>query len=123
MADRAVLGSWRKASLCSTGACVEVLIEESFVKMRDSKLNGTLSQPALTFDLRLWSVLLDHVRSGPTGFEIEGVVVNRGTVGNTVVAGTEGELRFDDDEWQAFRAGVLAGEFNPAPLVGTAAFA
>jgi hypothetical protein len=91
--------------------------------MRDSKLNGTLSQPALTFDLRLWSVLLDHVRSGPTGFEIEGVVVNRGTVGNTVVAGTEGELRFDDDEWQAFRAGVLAGEFNPAPLVGTAAFA
>ena len=117
MADKAVLGSWRKASLCSTGACVEVMIEESCVKMRDSKLNGTSGQPALAFGLRAWSALLDHVRSGSGGFEIDGVAVNRGTAGSAVVVGTEGELRFDDDEWQAFRAGVLAGEFNPAPLV------
>lgn len=117
MADSAVVSPWIKSSLCTTGACVEVLLGDAVVSMRDSKLNGVSRQMSLEFDPGLWGDFLDRVCSEPDDFSLSsGVSVLRQPNGDVVVAQGKVHLRFFDEEWVAFCAGVSAGEFAVAAM-------
>jgi len=54
--------AWRRASRCSNSGCVEVLITEHWVVVRDSKRLPDLS--ALIFDHEEWQAFLDGVKAG-----------------------------------------------------------
>lgn len=52
---------WIKSSYCNTSTCVEVMIEENTVAVRDSK-NRAL--PALVYSLDEWQQFVAGVKDG-----------------------------------------------------------
>lgn len=108
--------TWRRSSKCSMGQCVEFMLTDTRVFVRDSKQNDVgHEQPRIDVDLNVWRVFLNEVR----GFEPAG---SNGIL--TTSASTEGgvqlvdvrtgvSLSFDSQEWTAFVEGVLLGEMNP----------
>jgi hypothetical protein len=103
---------WRTSSFSSNGAsCVEVLEADGATYLRDTKERG--EGAVLHLDRPAWTAFLDEVaRDAPsangavdvTGLEGADRVVREHSSGAV--------LRFRDDEWVAFRRGVLAGEFG-----------
>jgi hypothetical protein len=123
--------TWKRSTYCSTGACVEVAFRKSSysggngcvevghddgrVLVRDSK--NPDAEP-VSFQRSEWMntvlapVMLDRLPSfihepPEGGYEWRGH-----TVGHA-----EQWLTFTAKEWEAFCAGVKAGEFNPPPRV------
>lgn len=107
---------WKASSFCSSGGCVEASHRDGMVLVRDSKLGD--GSPVLSFPPSSWlsdvlaPVLLDRlprtvgvVTDMPDGVDIyewDGHTVD----------GEPTRLRFTDEEWEAFRKGVEAGEFD-----------
>ena len=77
---------WRTSSFSSNGAsCVEILEADGATYLRDTKAHG--EGAVLHLDGPAWSAFLRETSS-------------------------DAVLLFRDDEWTAFRRGVLAGEFG-----------
>ena len=53
--------TWRRASRCSDGTCVEVAVADEFVLIRDSK---DQSGPVLRFTHSEWSAFARAIRDG-----------------------------------------------------------
>jgi hypothetical protein len=103
---------WRTSSFSSNGAsCVEVLEADGATYLRDTKEHG--EGAVLHLDRPAWTAFLDEVaRDAPSA---NGAVdVAEGGDGDRLVLehSSGAVLRFRDDEWVAFRRGVLAGEFG-----------
>lgn len=102
--------AWRKSSYStSTGNCVEVAPAVDGVILRHSKrpASGTIA-----FSPPAWVTFLRDARDG---FAPTNGIVTITTIGtDTLVTSlaTDVELRFDENEWAAFLAGVADGEFD-----------
>lgn len=105
--------TWRKSSYSTaTGNCVEVAPTGHNVVIRHSKhpTAGTI-----TFPRDAWAAFLhDAIRDAPSS--TNGIVAITKIDTDTLVRSltTQVELRFDQDEWTAFLAGVADGEFDLA---------
>lgn len=103
---------WRTSSFSSNGAsCVEVLEADGATYVRDTKERG--EGAVLALDGSAWTAFLDEVaREAPSANgAVEVTATDDG--GRAVREASSGAvLRFREDEWTAFRAGVLAGEFG-----------
>ncbi|MGH3449633.1 MAG: DUF397 domain-containing protein [Haloechinothrix sp.] len=102
--------AWRKSSYStSTGNCVEVAPAAGGVVLRHSK------RPAagtITFPPRAWATVVEEARTNlPSA---NGIVTITSIGAGTLVTAlhTSVKLRFDPDEWTAFRAGANQGEFD-----------
>jgi hypothetical protein len=102
------VSTWRKSSYSTgTGNCVEVAPAPDDVFIRHSKHPdaGTIA-----FSHPAWELFLRDAREGATPANGVATITKIGT--DTLVASPEVELRFDEGEWSAFRAGVADGEFD-----------
>jgi hypothetical protein len=61
MIKTTVAATWRKSSYCNAGACVEVLIAGSSVRIRDSKTNDVQE---LTVDRQSWINFIETIKAG-----------------------------------------------------------
>jgi len=104
---------WRTSSFSSNGAsCVEILEADGATYLRDTKEHG--DGAVLHLDRSAWAAFLHEVaRDVPSA---NGAVEVTADDGGRVVRETSSDavLFFRDDEWTAFRRGVLAGEFGAA---------
>ncbi|MEJ2886741.1 DUF397 domain-containing protein [Actinomycetospora aeridis] len=110
-----MINEWRTSSFSSNGAsCVEVLEADGATYLRDTKENG--EGAVLHLDAQAWSAFLDEVaRDVPSANGAVEVTTPdaRADGGRAVLEHSSGAvLHFRDDEWVAFRRGVLAGEFG-----------
>jgi hypothetical protein len=109
--------SWMRSSRCSTQTCVELAVTETHVLMRDSK------QLAGAKGLQFLSIPRDDFRTGMEQLSVESDVI--ATLSLTAELGTGDVVRvtspssslavcleFSLDEWSAFKAGALDGEFS-----------
>lgn len=102
--------AWRTSTRSSNGeACVEVAPAAEGVVIRHSKRPG---DGTITFTHTAWSRFLRESLGELT--PANGVVTTHRIGADTLVCSLRGEveLRFDDEEWAAFRAGAAAGEFD-----------
>lgn len=102
--------AWRTSTYSGDGEnCVEVAPTTDGVVIRHSKhpTAGTIHFPHPA-----WAAFLHDTREGTTG--TNGIATLTPTGTDTLVHSphTGVELRFDADEWSAFRAGTTAGEFD-----------
>ncbi|WP_194835954.1 DUF397 domain-containing protein [Nocardia sp. XZ_19_369] len=114
--------AWRKSSYSGNtgGDCVEVAIDGALVFIRDSKYrrvesNDPAAEPTIIVKADQWSTFLGTITnrmSASTELTIE--VDQLGGVNLCAAEGTT--LRFTPDEWAAFTAGVLDGEFDHQAL-------
>lgn len=110
--------SWRTSTRSSNGeACVEVAPVADGVLVRHSKsrAGGTIH-----FSFAAWTAFVGEALDGATG--ANGVATIAVTDGEALVrcADTGVALRFDAEEWSAFRAGAAAGEFTATGLLASA---
>ncbi|MCU1648842.1 MAG: hypothetical protein JWN03_9117 [Nocardia sp.] len=107
---------WRKSTYSGSngGACVEVRFDGDHVRIRDSKYTGDpVVQPEITVDVDRWVVFLGHVlRRHPTPHEYCLPSIRLDSAGTTVRDMHGTSLRYTQAEWNAFVAGVHAGEFD-----------
>ncbi|HEX7662689.1 MAG TPA: DUF397 domain-containing protein [Pseudonocardiaceae bacterium] len=104
--------AWRTASYSGAGEnCVEVAPAADGVVIRHSKHPGA---GTIAFSYDAWA---DFLRDASEGGTTNGVAAIVAVGADTVVRSLTGavELRFDDGEWSAFRAGVADGEFDFTP--------
>lgn len=103
---------WRTSSFSSNGAsCVEVLEADGDTYLRDTKEHG--EGAVLHLDRRAWSAFLDEVaRDTPSANGAVEVTVGEDDARVVHETASGAVLHFRDDEWVAFRRGVLAGEFG-----------
>lgn len=109
---------WRTSSRSSNNEnCVQVAPTSDGVVIRHSKY-PTAGTIAFTFPD--WAAFLRETRDGLPSANQVAAVVKIGT--DTVVRSlhTDVELRFDEAEWSAFRAGVADGEFDFADQLAPA---
>jgi hypothetical protein len=100
---------WRKSRFSGASEnCVEVAPTADGVLVRDTKDHG--NGPVISFTAAAWADFLRDVREGNPSATIE--TQPAGTSLHS--AGTT--LRFTLAEWNAFRAGVLDGDFELATL-------
>lgn len=103
---------WRTSSFSSNGAsCVEVLEADGATYLRDTKSHG--EGAVLHLDGPAWSAFLREVAQDAPSAN-GAVEVTADDEGGRIVRETSSDavLLFRDDEWVAFRRGVLAGEFG-----------
>lgn len=103
---------WRTSSFSSNGAsCVEILEADGATYLRDTKCHG--EGAVLHLDGPAWAAFLREVAHDlpSTNGAVE---VTADDDGGRLVRETSSDavLLFRDDEWTAFRSGVLAGEFG-----------
>lgn len=112
--DDGVPTEWARSSYCTSGVCIEVRWSSNTVQVRDSKRSKDPVQDIIVLQPTDWKVFLDHVAAGTVepGGPIECVHHELGV--NFVRGSTV--LQFDSAEYEAFRAGVLAGEFRGEPV-------
>lgn len=116
-------GHWFKASASNGScACVEVRLTTSgLVEIRDSKFlrnpdNDPALQPVISVEPRHFADWVAGV-CGRSVSEMNDTITSRRTpAGQSVVSrtGSEVELTFTPEEWQAFRSSALRGEFDLA---------
>jgi hypothetical protein len=102
--------TWRKSSYSTaTGNCVEVALASGDVVIRHSKhpAAGTI-----TFSHPAWALFVRDARDGRTPANGVAAIAKVGTDTLVTSLTTGVELRFDEGEWSAFRAGVVDGEFD-----------
>ncbi|WP_051385934.1 DUF397 domain-containing protein [Actinokineospora inagensis] len=108
--------AWRTSTRSSNGEnCVEVAPAHNGVVIRHSKHR---SGGTITFPYEVWPDFLREAEGGSKS--ANGVATISKAGDDTVVTSlaSETELRFDADEWSAFVAGVVDGEFaltSPSP--------
>ncbi|MEU2034940.1 DUF397 domain-containing protein [Nocardia amamiensis] len=110
---------WRKSSYSSgEGQCVEVRFDTAAVYIRDSKYlrdpsNDPAAQPAIAIEANSWPVFLT-VAAGSVPDLVDHIPsIERTKDGGTVVRATDGTtLHYTSAEWDAFVAGIRAGEFS-----------
>ena len=115
-----MIGQWRKSTR-SQGSehCVEVRFEGSRVLIRDSKYlrdstNDPAAQPIISLPSTQWTAFLAAAtHRGLRSAAAEPVIEYLPTGGVNLHQGTI-TLTYTADEWNAFTAGVTAGEFNAA---------
>jgi hypothetical protein len=103
---------WRTSSFSSNGAsCVEILEADGATYLRDTKEHG--EGAVLHLDGTAWSAFLREVAQDAPSAN-GAVEVTADADGGRLVRETSSDavLLFRDDEWVAFRRGVLAGEFG-----------
>jgi hypothetical protein len=108
--------TWRKSSYSTaTGNCVEIAPAADGVVIRHSKYP---TAGTITFSYQAWTAFIRDT-SGD-GRASKNVVATISKIGSkTLVRSltTDVELRFDEGEWSAFRAGAADGEFDFIPNV------
>jgi hypothetical protein len=107
-----MISEWRTSSFSSNGAsCVEVLEADGATYLRDTKEHG--EGAVLHLDGPAWSAFLDEVARELPSANGAVEVTAAPDDGRAVREHSSGAvLLFRDDEWVAFRRGVLAGEFG-----------
>ena len=120
---------WRKSSYSAhENGCVEVDYTIAHVEVRDTKHRGTGPVLRVTHDIWgafLQSVAADRVAGGGE-LALNRSALNADYNGAAVLTlwhlrtGAD-ELHFTDAEWQAFRCGVLDGEFTLGAILGDVA--
>lgn len=126
--SRPVLGAtWRKSSASGDGGggnCVEVRFDGRTVFIRDSKYlrsigNDPAAQPVVVIDADVWPVFLEAARRLSDCADPGSASIWRTDDGSVFVVGEDGtKLIYTAAEWEAFVAGVRAGEFELATAVG-----
>ena len=115
-AGHCVEAFWQKSSASNpSGNCVEVKGENDLVLVRDTKLGD--ASPVFSFTDAEWIVFTDEIRRGitcPVTGHFRVWVVENGM--DLVDSERREVLRFTDDEWAAFVAGVKLGEFDLQPV-------
>jgi len=53
--------AWKKSSRCSSGGCVEVMLDEKKVLVRDSE---DPQSPELSFGAAVWETFIEGLKSG-----------------------------------------------------------
>lgn len=106
--------TWRRSSRCSIGSCVEVARTPSAFLVRDSKQSGVHDQPVIALDAGAWPDLLDALALGRTQIDLDGLSVRCSEDGSVTLfdSGSTTTLQFDRDEWSAFVASAIEGEFS-----------
>ncbi|WP_024802612.1 DUF397 domain-containing protein [Nocardia sp. BMG51109] len=108
---------WFKSSFSKdTTSCVEVRFDGDVVLMRDSKYDGPpADQPVIVIPARHWAEFLT-IAARPIGFGSElGIPTTEidSTTGTVIARDAVGtELTYTFREWNAFTAGITAGEFT-----------
>ncbi|MFI1460309.1 DUF397 domain-containing protein [Nocardia carnea] len=111
--------SWYKSSFSgSEHTCVEVRFAGKTVFIRDSKYrrnpgNDPARQPVIEVPISRWEAFLASAVTPGTTSDPELPVVISSAFGVTVSAAQK-SLRFTNDEWSAFIAGIVGGEFTAA---------
>lgn len=103
-----------------SGTCVEVnLTELGVAKIRDSK-DLSLDPQSSTFTvlempIEAWTVFLSEVTEQTPPGTNGSISLNKQLDGDVVLTSKESNasLRYDTDEWAAFKAGVADGDFEP----------
>lgn len=104
MTTGAAVPPWFTSSFSNgSGACVEVRFRGAHVDVRDSK---DRTGPVLSVEAAQWAAFLGGAPGVLTADRVDGGWTVRADRGGAV-------LRFTDEEWRAYRAGALAGEFDP----------
>ncbi len=111
---------WVKSKKCLSNGCVEVCsLDGLYFAVRDTKQNHMgPEQPILILSRDAFAGLLSQmIRSTSQG--TPSTRTTRTTDGTTTIRSldTGVELRFDQDEIDAFVAGIKAGEFTPEALM------
>lgn len=112
---------WFKSTFSDHGnACVEVRFTPGAVLIRDSKYsrdpnNDPATQPVITVPLTLWPSFLDRALGYTTPDATDLPTVERHLDGSaTLLSGKGIRLEYTAPEWQAYTAGIQAGEFAAA---------
>lgn len=104
---------WRRSSRCSIGSCVEVLVTQDRVVVRDSKQNDRVGdQPLIDVDPAVWRTFLNELL-GSAASGSNGVLQTESLPGGWIAlvdTSTGLSLHYDDQEWTAFVEGVALGE-------------
>ena len=112
--------AWRRSSKCSIGSCVEVLVTEDRIFVRDSKQTDRgADQSLIDVDPQTWRIFLSELL-GLTTVGANGTLtakhLSNGWV-QLVDTSTGISLSYDQQEWTAFIEGVAAGEMA-LPVAG-----
>lgn len=112
--------AWRRSSKCSMGSCVEVLLTDDWVFIRDSKQNDLgADQPLIPVDPPIWKSFLEEIHGvatvGSNGTLAVKFLDNGWVQLSDIHTGTS--LSYDEEEWAAFTAGVTLGEMA-SPVAG-----
>lgn len=118
---------WFKSSLSSNGSCVEVrsdgdvvLIRDSKHRRRDDSHGARAGQPMIAVPANLWNMFLENASGRSVGFvgglgdtEQRLPRIEQDPAGGAVVRSVDGTaLAYTRAEWDAFRGGILAKEFD-----------
>ena len=109
--------AWRRSSKCSIGSCVEVLVTEHRVFIRDSKQSHLGEQPKICITREVWQTFLDELLGRVSPGSNGSLTADRLADGWIALTdSTTGiSLSYDAEEWIAFIQGVELGELA-APL-------
>lgn len=109
----------RVSSYCSTGTCVGVGIRDQSIVMVDTKALTSSTEdetPSIAFTDEEWNLLLVFLTFDTPASE-KSVQISTEENGDVIVAKEcEEGLSFLSDEWDAFRRGVVDGEFDVSTL-------
>ncbi len=110
-------GDWTRSSRCSSGTCIEVQYSLAEVLIRDSKQNHLgHEQPVLSLSHDAFERLKDSIchKRGATEHSVEPVLIDSHPGGDTVFVSsrTGTRLYYTSEEVEAFRLGILDGEFD-----------
>ncbi|MGQ4599985.1 DUF397 domain-containing protein [Nocardia sp. R6R-6] len=110
---------WRKSSYSNNGgaSCVEINFAGETILLRDSKYlrdpsNDPAAQPIIAIEVHSWPVFL--AAAAGSGSDSAGGIpsIERTQDGGAVVRAADGAtLVYTSAEWDAFVAGIRAGEF------------
>ncbi|MEG8181243.1 DUF397 domain-containing protein [Nocardia terpenica] len=111
---------WRKSTRSNQqGACVEVHLGTTVVSIRDSKYlrdpsNNPEAQPIITVAAAQWVTFLKLITGQPSATDHSVLEVSVAVDGSVTLSAGDGvALVYTPAEWEAFLAGVRAGEFDP----------
>lgn len=117
---RTTPSAWFKSTYSDHGnACVEVRFGSNETLIRDSKYRGDeASRPVIAVPADAWFTFLELVtgiREPQSADRGVPAVVHDTSTGRTTLRGAAGTgLDFTAEEWSAFVAGVIDGEFSRA---------
>ncbi|WP_153407482.1 DUF397 domain-containing protein [Nocardia macrotermitis] len=108
---------WYKSSFSrDTSNCVEILRDAEAVLIRDSKYQGDpAEQPILSVRTTAWAKFLTAVTLGESitvTTDLPAIEYEAST-GETILRADDVALTYTSGEWEAFIAGIRAGEFSP----------
>jgi len=111
--------AWTRSSYCSSGGCVEVGGDDGRILLRNSKLGE--DSPVIEFTPAAWTAFVTAAAAWDrrTPWAAAGVSVAVWWPRGSEVCLHDDDLNhlhFTWDEWSAFAAGVVAGEFDPKAL-------